>query len=206
MFHTAPVTLEGYHERVRRTAVELLPMRIDTWVGADAEVPQSAVQLLRPNVIVARRYTDSQTGRQVSFLLVHVRDMRDILGHYPPICYKSQGYTIASAVPRDLTVDELTIQLTRYQFTHKRLDRSSRVIVDNFMVLPDGRTCRDMQEVEQLARDHRTKFLGVAQLQIVYDSDLNQAERDALLDQFLSASKPLIDGLRSGVSDESQQG
>ena len=55
------------------------------------EVPPEAQELLRPNAIFSRRFQrPGEIG--VHVLVVHCSDARDMIGHYPPICYPSSGW------------------------------------------------------------------------------------------------------------------
>src|SRR5690348_12138148 len=69
-----------YHQQVR-AAVEAIPFRIGSWFGTDSPVPPAAVALLHANVALCRSYKNIDNGRQITFLLVHCSDARDILGH-----------------------------------------------------------------------------------------------------------------------------
>src|SRR5688572_8658902 len=91
LLRMAPAETEPYHAAVR-AAVAAIPQVSGNWVGKDVPVPDAAVQMLHPNVIFSRRYQNLSTNETVAVLLVHVRDARDVLGHYPPVCYPGQGW------------------------------------------------------------------------------------------------------------------
>jgi hypothetical protein len=191
---------EAYHQLIRQEA-ESLPIHIGTWLGAETPVPPSAVKLLRPNVIISRGYQDVLSGRRVAVLLVHCKDARDLLGHWPPVCYVGQGWTLVSSAPQDWESEGLRVAGMRHEFASHRAGRPSRLSVDNFFILPGGRTCRDMDEVDAIARDPRRKLLGAAQVQVVSDGALGGQERDEVLAMFIGAARPVIDAIGQGVSE-----
>lgn len=202
LFHMPPPSAEPYHARVRAVAAESTPRRLGAWVGTDCPLPRAAVALLKPNAALSRRYEDSLTGRRVTFLLVQCSDARDVLGHYPPICYVQQGWTLRASEPRDWQAEGLGIRGTRYEFTSARMERPEVVTVLNFMVLPDGTTCRDLEGVTHSAQDPAKKFFGAAQVQLVCDGAVSAAECDELVTLFAGAHRPVLEAIMSGVQDE----
>jgi hypothetical protein len=195
---------EAYHEWVRHAA-DAIPIHFDRWLGIEAPVPQSAVTLLKPNAIVSRNYQELSRGRDVSLIVVHCRDSRDILGHYPPICYVNQGYTMSAAEPREMTVDDLKLSVTRYRFAVVRDGVTRSLELDNFMVLPTGEIVPDMGAVDRAARDQALKHFGVAQVQIIYGSRLDDVDRGETFDAFVRQLRPFISAvMRSGRGAEAQ--
>src|SRR5690606_34429817 len=95
---------DAYFERVA-TAVESTPYAIGDWRGEDEEVIQAARKLLRPNGMVQRRYVQPGGGG-FGLLVVHCKDVRDMEGHYPPICYPSQGWTADGRSSETITIGE----------------------------------------------------------------------------------------------------
>jgi len=98
------------------------------------------------------------------------------------------------------SVDGETIPVTDYTFTSTRVDRTSELRIDNFMVLPDGQVCRDMDGVEVAAQDYRRKFFGAAQVQVITDAQWNDADRVEFFGQFIRAAGPLLGEIRRGVT------
>jgi hypothetical protein len=199
LFHLPPADAAPYHARVRLAAGGL-PYNIGPWLGTDTPVPPAAVAMLRPNLILSRQYQDVRTGRVASLLIVQCEDARDLLGHYPPTCYRAQGWSMRGKAPTERHVDGEAIPVTDYTFTSTRIDRTDELRIDNFMVLPDGQVCRDMDAVETVAQDHRRKFFGAAQVQIITDTQWSDSERDDLFRQLARAAGPLLREMRSGVT------
>ena len=198
IFHLPPADATPHHARVREAAAQV-PYGVGRWLGCDTPVPPAAVTLLRPNFILSRQYQDVRTGQTATLLIVHCEDARDLIGHYPPICYVAHGWSKKAAVATERTVRGETVPVTDYSFTSTRLERTMEVRIDNFMVLPDGRVCRDMDGVEAVARDHRQKFYGAAQVQVVTDATWLAADRVDVFSDLIAATRPLLDALRREV-------
>jgi hypothetical protein len=90
------------------------------------------------------------------------------------------------------------VQGIEYRFSMEGLDRAQTLVVDNFMVMPDGRFMRDMKAVEDAAADVRTRYFGAAQFQFVFSGNMDQAARDAALTTLLGGMRPALDAVRSG--------
>lgn len=186
-----------YHQAVRAAAAQT-PLRFGNWAGVDWEVPVEAARQLHPNVLISRQYTNTVTGRRVGLLLVQCGDVRDLTPHYPPVCYPGRGLTLIATRNKDWSTAGLAIQGTEYQFESNTFQTSALTIVENFMVLPDGRFCRNMDDVRREA-GMNTRYFGAAQVQVVMDSDVPDAERDRICCEFVAAYAPLIGAIRSGV-------
>lgn len=195
-----PVAADRYHQRVRESA-ELMPQRIGSWVGRDVPITPGAVAMLHPNVIISRQYSDLQTGWGMGFILIQCRDARDMLGHYPPVCYVAHGWTAVSAEPKTWQSGDLTLRGTQYEFSRMGLEETGHVVVYDCMVLPDGRTCGDMDTVENAARDYRTRYFGAAQLQVECDAGIPPEKRDELFIMAIGAARPIVNQLGSEVSE-----
>lgn len=197
----ASIDSEAYHARVREAA-ESIPFIVDNWLGVDVPIPQGAITLLKPNVILSRRYQEIASGRAATLLLVHCRDARDLLGHYPPVCYAGQGWRMESSARHDWTVDGQVYQGTRYVFQGSGPNSNQSILIDNFMLLPNRRTARDMDEVDQSARDSTLKHFGAAQVQIVHDSRVPEQQRQQTSEMLIRESQPLIQRIMAPVGEK----
>ncbi len=184
-----------YHARVQQEAARI-PLHFKDWLGSDVPVPPAAVQMLKPNVILSRRYQQMSTGRYVTVLLVQCTDARDLLGHYPPICYAGQGWQLVTSEPCDWTTGGRTIHGMRYAFKTSEQGRFDETTVDNFMLLPGGGTARNMDEVERAAQDRRRKFFGAAQVQIVYGPGYSKSDQLSILHEFVGVLNPTMNEIR----------
>jgi hypothetical protein len=198
-FHPAPSDAAP-DQAVMRQAAPDVPYDIGPWVGADAPVPVPAVAMLRPGVILSRQYHGVRTGRTAGLLIVRCEDARDLLGLDPPVWYAAHGWSRIGTVATEGGVDGEAITVTSYTFTSGRTDRTSDLRVDSFVVLPDGRTCRDIDAVEAAARGFRGKFFGAAQVQIVTDTEWGDSEREELFRQLIRAAGPLLRATRGGMT------
>ena len=210
--YPTPADTDEYHRKIREL-VEAFPLEIGPWDGKKIDVPPSALAMLKPNAIVSREYRNEDTRQRVSVLVEHCRDARDMAGHYPPVCYKSHGWT-PHGESRETwtTTDEATgaesvVEGMAYEFAQSLPGRASFLVVHNVFVLPDGSTARDMQGVRALASDYIRHFYGAGQIQVVFSTHVSASEREkkerkAITELFLSAARPVMDAISSGVTDE----
>jgi hypothetical protein len=171
-----PHQAEPYHARVRTVAHEI-PISSGDWSGLDVPVPATAVDQLRPNILISRQLRNVVDGTTVGLLLVQSRDVRDLAPHYPPVCYPGQGLTLTKQEPIVLQVDNLQIPATRYTFESNSFQADGALQVDDFMILPDGRFQPDMKGMDRrIGADQR--YFGAAQIQLVHrGSSSNRANR-----------------------------
>lgn len=189
---TPGVDADKYHTVVRVKS-ESLPFHFDQWFGVDVAVPQAAVTLLKPNFIISRRYTSMDGEPPVTLLIVHCKDSRDLLGHYPPVCYGNQGWTIDQSTPSDWLAAGRTFTGMRYRLSSNIGGIERKIVIDNVMLLPNRSTGRNMDDVEAVARDSSLKGFGAAQVQLIYDASVEDDRRDALTRRFLEQIAPLAD-------------
>lgn len=205
-----PATVAPYHAAAKQ-AVENVPYVIGYWNGRDQEVATAAQKLLRPNVILSRSYAEKHPGhlrqrdRRASLLIVQCGDARDMVGHYPPICYRTSGKTPVLAEKRNWTVEGVTITGMEYQFTQRDVGQTIRTTVYNFFVVPDPEAglnevqrCiqRDMDSVRHASENFQTRAYGAAQFQMVFSgvesADLSRAERDEVFQTLMQPVIPVI--------------
>lgn len=196
--HAAPEGAEDYHRRVRE-AVAAIPYRIGGWVGVDQEIRQEALRILDANVSLSRTYRNLETGATATLLLVHCDDARRLLGHYPPVCYPSQGWTQVAASVREFDEPDAVWRATDYTFEYDTLQESARLGVLHFTALPDGRKAPDMALLEAAARDRRAKGLGGASIQIVLDANLDEQTRTEMFETLVKAAAPWLTMVGEGV-------
>ena len=147
------------------------PYRIGPWVGADVVIPPSAVKILHPNATLSRRFKRIGSGITVILLLVHCTDVRDMRGHYPPVCYPYTGWSFAG--PQEgreatLAIHGRQVAIRVYEF--RRIDsdgRESHIRVFNLFFLPDGMVTPQINQINRLSERLALTTQGVAQMQIV---------------------------------------
>ncbi|MCA9289170.1 MAG: exosortase-associated EpsI family protein [Phycisphaerales bacterium] len=192
----------AYFARVR-DRVESVPYTLDAYIGTDAEVVAAARELLKPNAILQRRYVRVHVGEESWFdlIIVHCGDVRDMQGHYPPVCYPSSGWTIDAGEP--VTVggsDGTGVPAMAYvvSWPHDRTVGSKRIV--NFFALPGtgAHYAREIGGLERAARHGATAQLGVAQIQILMPAELDPTARADLLDRVWTLVEPVIQEVVGG--------
>jgi hypothetical protein len=127
---------------------------------------------------------------ELTLIVVHCSDARDMGGHYPPICYRQIGWNldlerIARPDVRCEFLDDP--ELTAYRF--RRIDADGEredMTVLNVFVLPDGRTSPDVFEQALLSSPTTRASRGLAQIQVVFRSDVPEEEAVRLAGEVLS--------------------
>ncbi len=195
----APEGVEAYQAQIRE-GVRSIPYIIGDWVGTDTEIRQDALRILDANCTLSRVYRNLRTGHTATLLLVQCADARSLVGHYPPVCYPSQGWNQRSAVPKSIAADGRTFESTEYVFGYDLLQQSNPLAVLHFTVLPDGRIAPDMQMLGVSARDRRQKFFGGASVQLIVDADLSDEERNGTYKLLIEAATPWVERVQSGIA------
>lgn len=194
-----PSDAEAFHERIR-AAVASIPSVINQWVGNDIEMPIDVVALLRPNALVYRTYRNSSTQRVVILTLVQAKDARNLVGHYPPVCFTSHGWSVDSVDRQDWHCADRLIPVSEYHCSRATAGGFERMTVINFMVLPNGQLQADMEGVHRAAANYTRRFFGAAQFQLILDADLSLNERRSIFAQLITASRGAIEALGSADS------
>lgn len=192
--HPSPARAEGYHEQIRREAAGV-PLQIGQWMGEDSPVPAQARDLLKPNVLISRRYVD-RDGDSAMLLIVQSADARDMGGHYPPVCYPNAGWSKLDE-PRDSEVEVAgtMIPLTEYTYGVAGVDGvRERRILDFFVLKPVG-PVREQVHVRRQASDYRLRHYGAAQFQVIVDGPTSVADREQIFAEFIEPLIPLIQAI-----------
>ena len=184
-----------YHAHIRAVA-EKMPMRVGDWVASD--VPNDGTkEALNANVMINRQWVNGMTGQQISLLFTQCSDMRDLVPHYPAVCYPAHGLTQVQTKSKTWIVDGLRVSGIEYEFDSNDFRQANTLFVENFFVLPGGAITGDMKEV----RSHlplRDRYYGVGQVQIVFGAGMAEETRDDIVRQLVAAYKPLIDAILAG--------
>jgi len=196
-FHAPSGDATAYHALVRASAANL-PYRFGDWEGDDIPLPQAAVTLLKPNVLLGRRFENARTGEHVTLLLVQCRDARDMGGHYPPICYPAHGWALREKKQAKVHVDGRTASMMVYRFTFESPERFSEHVIYSFFILPNGRIDSGRDGVDRVAADARAKLFGAAQLQVVFDGSMSEERRNEVFGELVSLATPVIETIRAG--------
>ena len=176
------------------TVCERAPYKIGEWVGEDIEIPPAAVDILRPNAILSRRYRRLESNASAELLVVHCSDARDMQGHYPPICYPASGWLLSGSDAESeciLTVGGQKVAMRVYEFHRMEgwgSERSLRVF--NYFLMPDGETTSKFSDLSRLPVRYPYSLQGIAQVQVITSGDWS-------FDGSLEAVRELL----TGVSD-----
>ena len=173
--HLKPADAAAYHAHVY-DAIHAMDLTIGDrehglWVGKDVKQPDAAVQLLRPNAILSRNYTDTTTrssygNRDCQVLIVQCRDSRDMVGHYPENCYPNAGETLLHKEPRDWQLGNRVITGTEYTFEGYKRGHPVRHVVYNFLFAPGQGIVRDIKGVNKAAEDYQWRHFGAAAVSV----------------------------------------
>jgi hypothetical protein len=175
--HVKPRDVEPYHARAK-AAIDQFPYVIDSGsvTGVDMDVPAAAVKLLHPNALISRRYTNHRgDGRWAwaDLLISQCADSRDMTGHYPPMCYPSNGEPLLRSWPFHLKAGEVWIDGTVYQFLARPGQTGcERKNVYNFFIVPGRGIVPEIGDVRSAAGDYQRRYFGAAQFQVIIDGDL----------------------------------
>jgi len=194
--------IEQYQDQVAKL-INAMPLDVDGWVGQTVPLPQSAISLLRPNALVARRYYNEETGLSATLMVVQCNDTRDMAGHYPPRCYPANGWMVPVENPvRNYTVDDQEFRV--YEF-HRLAGKVERAItVYSLFALPNGELTTSMTEVRKLSADYRYRQYGAAQLQVVIDGSVPIEEHPRILDEMYRIAEPAIKAVLKSQAEQSR--
>lgn len=171
-----------------------IPYTLGSWVGRDVVVVPEARELLRPNAVLQRRYTRVEDDLWFDVIVVHCGDVRDMQGHYPPVCYPQAGWEIEAGVPTLAGVGPSGVAATEYRVTH-RFNRSVPTMrIVNFFAMPgDGvQYARDMDALEVAARSSARAQQGVLQVQVLTPLTMDDSVRDATMSRVWSILEPTV--------------
>jgi hypothetical protein len=206
--HIQPSEADPHLLRCRKafSSVPLL-VRIPggAWVGMNTPIPKPAIQLLQPNAVLSRQYRNDQTRESVSLLIVNCGDARDLMGHYPPICYPSQGEEEIKdeTVARVWHLPHMDIGGMEYHFAAKSPTDHEQAVY-NFFVMPlvpsltvshkelDGVICPDINSVYTSGEDYQRRYYGAAEFQLVTGPRMTPQERDQAFVDLLTPCENLL--------------
>lgn len=190
-------------------AVNAAPYRIGRWIGVDVPLHEVAGQHLRPTAVLSRRYVHMDSGHVVEVTIIHSGDARDMLGHHPPVCYPSNGWTAVTKSSSSasfgvavnsgatsgggeehdiakLDIAGLQFPAQRYEF-FRSADAAGRlhIRIFNFFVLPDGLVTPDIRDVHRRTSWMRAASPGVAQVQVLTHMEFQEHAAHAAAGEIL---------------------
>jgi hypothetical protein len=151
---------------------------------------------------MSRTYLNpGKLDRSAGVLMVQCTDSRDMLGHYPPVCYPAHGMLLVKKTPRDWKLDDVTIPGMEYEFQKTTHERQLHMFVYNFMIVPRCGIVRDNDSVIAAAKDFQLRYYGAAQFQVTFQSDTTPQERDEIFATLLGPNVNIIKTLSSGGTE-----
>lgn len=202
----APAASEEHLADVR-AAIEAIPFKLDRWLGKDEPVNPAAFELLNPNKILQRRFTNVDSPElSFSLLITHCPDERDMLGHYPPVCYPAHGWLAEPHAAFEIDWNDQTVPARRYAFTRQQGAERLSMAVVNFFVLPSDRL-PFADSMDQLTRPDvllSRREGGIAQVQVLMSPRLTPDEEATILSQAMLAIEDMlrtihdVEGLSAG--------
>lgn len=191
---------EAYHQRVA-TAIDAVPMRIGDWTAVEVPQPPEAVELLRPNRILSRRYTRPGSTLAVDLLIVHCKDVRDMIGHHPPVCYPAHGWTTTRDQPKIYEVGGVEIPARSYGFEQSLPTLARAIAISTVLIRPDGAFHRTMAGVRAAPERSELHLLGAGQVQVIFHEPIAEAQRRRIVEQFLEACLPVFEAMEVDAGD-----
>jgi hypothetical protein len=176
-----------------------VPFFLGPWIGRDEAVPPEAQELLRPNAIFSRTY-QKYGGLRLHVLIVHCSDARDMIGHYPPVCYPSAGW-VPERVPGSsedaIELGRVRLPVRLYQFQRMREHgREDRIRICNAFILPGGIVSREISDINRQSERRAVSAQGVAQLQVIVPAGLDRTEAMEAAGELLGAMHDLFSVLQ----------
>ena len=191
------VGVEKYQASIREAGAAI-PTRLGSWVGQDVPVPVQALAVLKPNVMISRRYTNVENGTVAGLMLVHCGNAHHMAGHFPLRCYPARGWVVRGAEPRDWNAAGVVITGSEYHFSMDSLSNGEgeqSIVVVNCLLRPNGQILRDMDSMSRTIIGAGGAASGAGQLQVYFDASVPRAQRDAAVEAILGGCKPLIEAI-----------
>ncbi len=202
---TAGVQPDAQRNAAIAAAIRDIPRFIGRWVDdpkfSENTVPREAQKLLKPNAYVQRHYT-SPGGPTVHLLVVHCGDARDMIGHYPPICYPSAGWEPTEPPNRDVTlsVNGMSLPVREYGFKgYLEGGREDVIRIFNAFVLPDGAITREIDDIHRQSERLSVAVQGVAQMQVITSGRLSDEDAIAAAEEILGGLGAMFEALDVGT-------
>ena len=158
--------------------METVPFQIGSWAGSTVPIPTDQTEILHPNALLSRTYTQvgqRGPGSRVTMLLVHCSDVRDMDGHWPLHCYPKSGWSLVDFRPDILVRSpegvEHAFAWGRFSIADGGVGQRMMTVLFTF-ILPEGRIETDMRRVSDRSTRKADSQKGVAQFQFVFGGDV----------------------------------
>ena len=204
--------IAAHRARIAET-VAALPPRFGPWIGTDVPVPSGAQRILTPNALVCRDMRTLEGDDRATFILVHCSDVRDMLGHWPPVCYRADGWEREEETPHEIEISldgRPTLKALRHRFARFREEGlPERIEVWTAFLAPRSEPTGNLDAFRARAGRRGTSSLGLAQLQVVLPSEIDEPRRDEIVrNMFADLPANLLDALAAdptGATDRPER-
>lgn len=197
----SPPDAAPFLQQVRTEAAKALG-NIPGFVVQRGQLPRQAFELLRPNVLESRAYTEIASGAAFTVLLVHCGDVNDMGAHYPPACYPGSGFKVTQTNPMPLELAGLSLNGVEYHLNPSRFDERSPICIWNCMFLPGGESTYSPNDLRARTRTGNLRYYGSGQIQVLVSSSLSEKQRQEIYQAAIAIYEPAI---RAMLSDPRQQ-
>ncbi len=188
-----------------RDEVLALPTRLGPWRGEDIEVPLAEQRILKPNAMISRSLSMLGGDERAHMLLIHCRDVRDMLGHWPASCYVSAGWKPEKDAGRTLAVPHAGLELRalRHRFSRVRgEDLIERTEVWSAFLAPGEQPTGSLEDLAGRAGARLRSRQGIAQVQVCFPGFIDDATADRAVRSILeSLPAELVRQLKGDFSD-----
>ena len=196
----SPPEVEGYFALIAKK-IDEIPYQIGPWLGVDIPVTPAATELLKPNKLVQRRYTNTETGEWFELLVVHCGDVRDMIGHYPPVCYPAHGWTLERETDESLESVDGSLPVGLYSLTRRRGLETDRIEVADLFILPEGDgpwAGSELALIQKAGRYFERARMGAAQVQVITPTEMPEARRREIMSRAVSLTADVLEAVRKG--------
>lgn len=194
-----PAGAQQYFDEVA-AQIDSIPYVVGDWFGMNLPYTEVEVKMLRPNKMLQRTYQNPTTGQKASLSIVHCTDIRDMRGHFPPICYVAHGWDLDSSELTGVTVEGREQQARVYLFSRTNQGTREAIRIVSFFVLPYSDDIQsEMDSLSSAAKRPRAAGLGVAQVQILTPASQSVVTTNEMVSKLLQAVEPVVATIEEGA-------
>ena len=188
----ASEALTRYHRDIAVQITEF-PYQVGGWVGQDVVIPTSAQEILKPNGLVSRKFSQYGGDGNLTFALIHCIDLRDMHGHHPPRCYPASGWSFketdfSKKETIEVVIGDAPAEMTVHRFMQGgAMEPRSELTVVSVFVTPVMGVVNDMEMLQEIGSWGRgASGLGVGQIQLVFSGNKTSDELSVQVSDFIS--------------------
>lgn len=199
-FRSGPA-VETYFADVAQS-IDDIPHQIGPWLGVDIPATPAAVELLKPNKLVQRRYKNTESGDWFELLFVHCGDVRDMIGHYPPVCYPAHGWTLDSKERIQVETEAVNTAASSYRLTRDEGLSKTSIRIINFFALPASKQPSfgpELDLIQQAGRYRERARLGAGQVQVITPDTMPDEQRREIVRIAMTLTEDVLRDIERGL-------